>query len=66
LGATLDFLQAYVDSLWKQGKFTHQANYINAIKSIKECFEQETGRIVLFSLMDPKAGSCAIRIRNEE
>jgi len=66
LGAVLDFLQAYVDTLWKNGKFIHQANYISAIKSIKECFEQETGKIVLFSLLDPKIGPCSIRVRNEE
>lgn len=59
-------MQAYADNLWKQSKFTYQANYINAIKSIKECFEQETGKIILFSLLDPKVGPCSIHIRNEE
>lgn len=35
LSSTLDFLQGYVDGLLATGKHSHQANYINAIKSIK-------------------------------
>ena len=59
-------MERYAEGVWKQGRFSHQANYITAIKCIKECFEQETGRVVLFSCLDPRSGPGAIRVRTEE
>jgi hypothetical protein len=35
----LDYLKKYAEKTWKDGRFTHTANYISALKSIKEGFE---------------------------
>ena len=60
----LDFLQNYGEFAWKQGRFTHTANYVFALRCMRDGFVQETGRIMLFSLLDPRAAPCAIRPRN--
>ena len=62
----LDFLSKYTEFIWKQGRFSHNANYTFALRCIREGFEQQAGRIMLFSLLDPRAAPCAIRPRNEE
>lgn len=62
----VDFLEKYADSAWKQGRFNHTANYVNALRCIRDSFEQETGRVLLFSLLDPRSGPCCIRPRTEE
>ena len=37
-----------------------------ALKCVKEGYEQETGRILLFSLLDPRSPPCAVGNRTEE
>lgn len=51
---TLKFLEEYGENCLRRGRFTHTANYIQAIRSIKECFEQQTGKVLLFSCLGPR------------
>lgn len=36
----LDFIQKYSDFLWKQGRFAHCANYIFALRCLRDSFDQ--------------------------
>ena len=62
----IDFLQKYAESTWKKGRFTHSSSYTFALRCMRDSFDQETGKIMLFSLLDPRSGPCSIRARNEE
>lgn len=62
----LDYLQNYCEYAWKQGRFTHTANYVFALRCMRDGFVQETGKIMLFSLLDPRTPPCGIRARTEE
>ena len=62
----LDYLQNYCEFAWKQGRFTHTANYVFALRCMRDGFVQETGKIMLFSLLDPRTPPCGIRARTEE
>ena len=36
----LDFLSKYTEFIWKQGRFSHNANYTFALRCIRDGFEQ--------------------------
>ena len=61
--ALLEYLGVYAESVWKQARFTHTANYVSALNCIKESYENEPGRVLLFSLLDPRVGPCLVRPR---
>jgi hypothetical protein len=45
---------------------THGSNYAMVLKSLLQNFEQETGRVMVFSGSAPRAGALALRVRNED
>jgi hypothetical protein len=62
----LDQISAKADAYYQKGRYVSSANYVAALRCLKDSFESETGRIMLFSCLDPRTGKCSIRPRNEE